>query len=368
MRFIVKIGTSLLTNEDNSLNTEFITKMVEQLAKLHKEGHEPIIVTSGAVAAGRKSIEIKKEGKHIPYRQALASIGQTYLLETYQNDFAKHDIVIGQVLLTLHDFTNHKNFLSTHSTLERLLHLRVIPVVNENDVTTIEELRFGDNDNLSAHLASLLEVDKLIILTDVKGLYDKNPKKDPKAKLIKEVKAVDDDVKKLANKGDAKSDPGKGMGGIVSKITAAEYATEAGVETWVCLGGIPNGVADIVKGEKHHGTRFAPQFSGKKTRGKWLQFKQKKGAIIIVDQGAKKALLEKGKSLLPSGVKTTEGRFERGDVVQIMGDKGGKIGFGQINYSSKEMDIIKGSQSAEIGDLLGYALEDEIIHRDNMVT
>lgn len=366
MRFIVKIGTNLLTNEDNSLNTDFITTITKQVAELHKAGHQPIIVTSGAVAAGRKSITLKKESKNIPFRQALASIGQTYLLETYQNNFSEYDIVIGQVLLTMHDFKNHKNFLSTRSTMERLLHLNVIPIVNENDVTTMDELKFGDNDNLSAHLASLLEVDTLVILTDVEGLFDANPKKDPKAKLIPTVKNVTEKIKKLGREKEAKSE--KGMGGIGSKITAAEYATEAGVETWVAMGTVENVLTDIIKDKKHHGTRFEPQFTSGKTRRKWLQMNQKENTAIIVDEGASNALLTKGTSLLPSGIKKVQGRFERGDVVAILGPKDKKIGFGQVNYSSQEVDTIKGTHSSEIADILGYALDEEVIHRDNMVT
>ena len=214
MRFIVKIGTNLLTNEDNSLNTAFVKTITTQVATLHKNGHEPIIVTSGAVASGRKSLKLKKESKHIPYRQVLASVGQTYLLDTYRDDFREHNIVIGQVLVTMGDFNERKNFMSTKKTMELMLELKVIPIINENDVTSFDELKFGDNDNLSAHMASLLGAEKLIILTDVDGLFESNPQKNPDAKLVKIVEKIDDSIKKMAPQ-EAKGD--KGLGGNVQQ-------------------------------------------------------------------------------------------------------------------------------------------------------
>jgi glutamate 5-kinase len=362
MRFVVKIGTNLLTKEDHSLNTEFIQTIAEQIAELKKEGHKPLIVTSGAVAAGRQSMTLKKEGKHIPYRQALASIGQTFLLGTYRDAFSKHDLSIGQVLLTMADFEQHANFLSTRNTLELLLEMDVIPVINENDVTTFDELKFGDNDNLSAHVASLVNAEKLILLTDVNGLFDDNPKKNPAAKRIQKVKKVTPAIKKMALTENTKTSRG-GMGG---KLDAAQYATESGVTVFIADGNIFNVITEIIQEDADHGTSFTRQFTPREARRKWLQTQCLKNASITVDDGAKTALLEKGKSLLPSGVQGVEGEFSRGDVVSIL-SSGEKIGFGQINYSNEEMVEIKGCQSREIEEKLGYVLEEVVMHRDNMV-
>ncbi len=362
MRFVVKIGTNLLTNEDNSLNTEFIQHIADQVAELHKKGHEPIIVTSGAVAAGRKSVSLKKESKNIPYRQALAAIGQTYLLETYQESFEKYEIVIGQVLLTMVDLEHHRNFLSTRNTMDLLLKMRVIPILNENDVTTFDEIKFGDNDNLSAHIASLLNAEKLVLLTDVGGVCDSNPKDNPHAKCFRVIEKVDESILELADGGS-----NKGVGGMESKLKAAQFATEAGVDVWVGDGREENIIIDLIEGSAHHGTHFQKQFGSKETRRKWLQTKQVKGASITLDEGAQKALLERGKSLLCSGITAVEGEFERGQVVVILGPNKEKIGFGQVNYSATELGKIKGAQSEKIEEILGYALENEVIHRDNMV-
>jgi glutamate 5-kinase len=363
MRFVVKIGSNLLTQEDNSLSAQFIQCVADQVSELHAAGHEVIIVTSGAVAAGRKSLAPPKESKNIPYRQALAAVGQTYLLNTYQESFKKYDIVIGQVLLTMVDLENQRNFLSTRNTMDLLLKMRIIPILNENDVTTFDEIKFGDNDNLSAHIASLLNAEKLILLTDVGGVCDSNPKTNPNAKCLTVIEKVDDEILALADGGGS-----KGMGGMESKLKAAQFATEAGVEVWIADGKEKNVITDLVEGRAHHGTQFKTQFKSKETRRKWLQTKQVKGASITLDEGAQKALLERGKSLLPSGITAVIGEFDRGDVIEILGPDNKKIGFGQVNYADYELKKIKGKKSEEIEKALGYALENEAIHRDNMVT
>jgi len=363
MRFVVKISTNLLTKEDHSLNVPFIQQIVAQLTQLHAAGHEPIIVTSGAVTAGRQALTLKKENKHIPYRQVLASIGQTLLLETYRDQFSTQDILTGQVLLTRADFEDRDHFLSTRNTLELMLQLRVVPIINENDVTTFDELKFGDNDNLSARVASLINAEKLILLSDVDGLYDGNPKNNPEAHLIPVVEKINDTILGLAEDTKSKTT----VGGMAGKLAAAKYATEAGVTVWIAKGTTPNVVVDILTESAHHGTRFERQFSPREARRKWLQTQCLSTAWIQVDAGATRALLEGGKSLLPSGVVQVEGAFLRGDVIKIQGQNGETIGFGQINYGTEEMIKICGVQSNEIAGILGYALEDVVIHRDNMV-
>lgn len=364
MRFVVKIGTNLLTREDHALNTEFIRDIAAQVATLHKDGHEPLIVTSGAVAAGRHSITLKKENKHIPYRQMLAAVGQTFLLETYRDAFDEHGIVIGQVLLTRGDFERHQNFLSTKNTLELMLKWRIVPVINENDVTTFDELKFGDNDNLSARLASLIGAERLLMLTDVKGLYEKDPKKNPSAPLIERVEKITPAIKKLAEAVSSK----KSRGGMISKLNAAEYATESGVTVWIAEGRTPNIVPDVILDRAAHGTRFDRLFSLREARLRWMQSQCRSGARLVVDEGARTAVVERGKSLLPSGVVAVEGSFKRGEVVAMCDANGAKIGFGEVNYGSEELEKIKGRSTTEILDRLGYVVEEEVIHRDNMVT
>lgn len=363
MRFVVKIGSTLLTNPDNSLNTGFLFQVIQQIAALHRAGHEPVIITSGAVASGRTSITLKKENKNIPYRQVLASVGQTFLLDTYRDNFSKYGIVIGQVLLTMRDFEDHKSFLSTRKTVELMIVNRIVPVVNENDVTTFDQSKFGDNDNLSAHLSSLISAEKLILLTDVEGLYEENPNKNPNAKKMSVVKCITHEIRKMASgKGSQKS-----LGGMMSKIKAAEYATQAGIDLWIAKGSIPNVIVDLIEGHKAHGTRFERQFTSRESWRKWLQMKQRQGAGLVLDEGACQAILNKGKSLLPSGVIQIQGEFQVGDVVSVFTSHGEKIAFGQINYSSEAVKRIKGHHSDEIESILGYVNTPELMHRDNMV-
>lgn len=363
MRFVVKIGTNLLTNEDHSLNTVFIKSIASQVAELKKAGHEPMIVTSGAVAAGRRILTLKKENKHVPYRKALAAIGQAFLLDTYRDAFEPYGMPIGQILLTMADFEKRENFLSTYNTFQFLLKNHVVPIINENDVTTLDKMGFGDNDTLSAHVASLMGAEKLIILTDVVGLCDDNPKQNPNAKVIEVVEKITPQIQKLAPTENTK----KTRGGMGSKLNGALYATESGVIVHIANGDIPNVLCDLILERVSHGTRFERQFTPREARRKWLHLQRVRGAAIIVDDGAKTAITERGKSLLPSGIKGVEGAFNRGDVVTILDMGGEKVGFGQINYGAEEMHKIKGLHSEKIIDALGYVLEEVAMHRDNMV-
>lgn len=374
MRFIVKLGTNLITNptsnEAHTLNEGLIESVAEQIASLHKQGHEPLIVTSGAVASGRQSLSLAKETKTIPYRQVLAAIGQTHLLKTYQSAFQKHGLLIGQVLLTMADFERRSNFISTRNTLELMLKNRIIPVVNENDVTTFEELKFGDNDNLSARLASMVNADRLLLLTDVEGVYDEDPKQNPKAALIPEIAEITEEILAKARPTSSSKQSRQrsySRGGMMSKLTAAEFATEAGVTVWIAHGETPDIILDLILDRKSHGTRFKAKFTPREARHHWLKAQCLKGCAVYLDAGAKNALLKNGKSLLASGVVRVEGKFERGAVVPILGHEGEKIGFGQVNYGSIELEKIKGKKSSEIEGILGYVWEEEVIHRDNMV-
>lgn len=373
MRFVIKIGTSLLTTPDHKLDQGFLQRVIGDVAEIKKQGHEVILVSSGAVAAGRSEMQFEKEKKNIPYRQALAAIGQGVLMKTYHDLFARHDIAVAQALLTNYDFTNRGNFLNTKNVFALLLEKGAIPVVNENDVTTIAELKFGDNDMLSAKTAAMVSADFLIILTDVDGLFLEDPKNNPNAKLVPVVEKVDESVKKLAGGARSKSS----LGGMVTKLEAAEYVTSVGIHMFIA-GGRRDGILrkivafcakkDMLRQAQHDivGTFFPSSVNRLASQKKWLKPKLQKNAWIEIDAGAQKALTEMGKSLLPKGVVGVHGDFHRGDVVMVKCG-GQDMGYGQVNYSSEEIDKIKKHNSDEIEQLLGFSFEEELIHRDRMV-
>lgn len=367
MRYVFKVGTSLLTHETFQLNRDFLAKFVAHVSQIHEAGDEVMVVTSGAVAAGRQKISFSQEKKHIPYRQALAAVGQGILMTTYQELFAKEKISVAQALLTNYDFVNRENFLNTQNVLHELLARRVIPIVNENDVTTIAELKFGDNDMLSAKTAAMISADHLFILTDVDGLFDADPRKNPEAKLISEVLQIDDHIKSLAGGARSKNS----MGGMISKISAAQYAHSAGVAISILNGTQEKELKKMVefctkKIPNPPGTLFKTTVSGKASNKKWMRPKITKNTWIEVDAGAAEALKKLGKSLLPSGICKVMGDFIRGDIVAVrFEDK--EIGYGQSNYTSKELDVIKKNRTDKIEQLLGYSFEEEAMHRDRMV-
>lgn len=374
MRFVIKIGTSLLTTPENQLDEVFLRHVITEISALHKRNHEVVIVSSGAVAAGRGEMHFDRAKKNIPYRQALAAIGQGLLMKNYHDLFAKHGVVVAQALLTNYDFVNRENFLNTKNVFEVLLKKKAIPVVNENDVTTIAELKFGDNDMLSAKTAAMVSADYLIILTDVDGLFLEDPKNNPNAQLIPVVKKIDESVKKLA--GGARS--AKSMGGMVTKLEAAQYVTSVGISMFIASGRCAGVLDELVchferlqdiplKPEMpFRGTFFPSSVNRLASQKKWLKPKIQKNAWIEIDGGAKKALIEMGKSLLPKGVLRVHGDFHRGDVVMVKCE-GDEVAYGQVNYAAADIDKIKKHHSDEIEQILGFSFEEELIHRDRMV-
>lgn len=382
MRFVIKLGTSLLTTEQHQLDVAFLKNIVSQITALKKAGHEIVLVSSGAVAAGRSELKFEREKKNIPFRQALAAVGQGLLMKTYHDFFAKEGFSVAQALLTNYDFTNRENFLNTKNVFEVMLKKSVIPIVNENDVTTIAELKFGDNDMLSAKTAAMVSADYLIILTDVDGLFREDPKKNPHAELITVVEKIDDSVKKLA--GGARSF--SSLGGMVTKLEAAEYVTSVGIPMFIANGKqekILNAILchpELVEGDRMGfdrlsltkqaqrdiATFFPSSVNRTESQKKWLRPKIQREARIEVDSGAAKALKELGKSLLPSGISKVHGEFKRGDVIRVIGPKG-DVAYGQINYDSADLDKIKKHHSDEIEQILGFSFEEEAIHRDRMV-
>lgn len=368
MRLVIKVGTSLLTDEKGELNRNFIHHFVAQIAGLRKEGHELVIVSSGAVAAGRSEISFEREKKNIPFRQVLAACGQGILMKTYYDFFKKHAISVAQALLTNFDFVNRENFLNTKNVFELLLSKKVIPIVNENDVTTIAELKFGDNDMLSAKTAAMISADLLVIFTDVEGLFSGNPRYDKKAQFIPVVPKVDEKVFSYA-KGAASE---RSKGGMITKLQAAKYATGAGVDVLITKGADPGLLQKIIawvaetRGNPPAGTFFPAAEIKTSTSKRFLQPKIKKNSWIEVDEGAHTALKNGGKSLLPSGIIKIHGDFKRGDVVSVKGPRG-EFGFGQVNYDAVDLDKIKRKKSSSIEEVLGFSFEQEAIHRDRMV-
>jgi glutamate 5-kinase len=362
-RLVVKLGTNLLTGDGEHLDIELMSRLVAQVARLHHEGLELIIVSSGAVAAGRHKLGLERERKGIPFRQVLAAVGQSELMHTYDRLFSEHDITIAQTLLTRGDVSQRLGYLNARNTLLALLELGVVPIVNENDVVAIDELegvRFGDNDNLSAMVANLIDADLLLLLGDVAGLYTQDPNRDPNAELIHRVDRIDASIERLAS-----GAWGKGTGGMVTKLEAAKLATASGVAVVIADGCEPDVIVRIAQGESL-GTYFAPTTSRLESRKRWMLSQLSKGGLIV-DDGAVAAITKQNKSLLPAGVTEVDGEFERGDIVSVLDAKGGKIASGISNYSSVDIAKIKGLRSDKILRALGYEYGAEVVHKNNLV-
>jgi len=364
-RIVVKLGTNLLTAGSDRLNLETMASLVGQVAKLHKEGLAVVVVSSGAIAAGKHRLGITKEQKEITSKQVLAAVGQSRLMDAYDKLFGWHEITIAQTLLTRADLSDRLRYLNARNTLTALLELRVIPIVNENDVVAVEEIQeiiFGDNDNLSAMVANLVDADLLMLLTDTAGLYTADPHRDSKAKLIKRVEKINASIESLAGR----SSSGRGTGGMATKMEAAKLATTSGVAVVIANGQEPDVIVRLAKGDAI-GTFFQPVASRLESRKRWLLSQLSKGKLYV-DAGAATALIKQNKSLLPAGVTKVSGEFERGDVVNIFdGKTGEKIACGISNYGSDDIAIIKGAHSDRITDLLGHEYGAEVVHRDNLV-
>jgi glutamate 5-kinase len=364
-RIVVKLGTNLLTGGSDRLSLETMASLVGQIAKLHKEGLAVVVVTSGAIAAGRHRLKVAEERKEITSRQVLAAVGQSRLMDAYDQLFGWHEINIAQTLLTRADLSDRLRYLNARNTLTALLELRVIPIINENDVVAVEEIQetvFGDNDNLSAMVANLVDADLLMLLTDTSGLYTADPHRDANAKLIERVDKIDASIESLA--GGSSSE--RGTGGMATKIEAAKLATASGVAVVIADGRERDIIARLARGEAI-GTFFQPVASRLESRKRWLLSQLSKGKIYV-DAGAATVLRNQNKSLLPAGVIKVSGEFERGDVVNIFDSKSGeKIAWGISNYSSSDIAVIKGAHSDRIAELLGREYGAELVHRDNLV-
>ncbi len=363
-RIVVKLGTSLLTGGTEQLNQDIISSLVAQVARLHEQGGEVIIVSSGAIAAGKDRLGIKKRIRGVPFKQVMASVGQSRLMHLYDQLFAQHNIAVAQALLTKADLADRAGYLNARNTLLALLELRVLCVVNENDVVAIDEIaeaKFGDNDNLSATVANLVDADLLMILSDIAGLYTADPHCDPDACLILEVKKIDAEIEQMV----AGSSSGLGTGGMITKIEAAKLATASGITLIMANGTEPDIILRLAGGEAV-GTRFLPATSKLESRRRWMLCGLSVRGRLVVDPGAAQALKKKRGSLLAAGISEVESEFERGDIVNIYDQEGVHIGCGITNYSSVDIKAIKGVHSAEITKLLGYDYGSEVVHRNNL--
>lgn len=363
-RIVIKFGTSLLTGGSRRLDSEIISNLVAQVAQLHKQGWEPIIVSSGAIASGRDKLGLTRKIKGIPFKQVLASVGQGRLMNVYEQLFDQHNITVAQALLTKADLADRAGYLNARNTLLALLELRVVCIVNENDVVSIDEIqgaKFGDNDNLSAMVANLVDADLLVMLTDIGGLYTADPRRDPKARLISQVEKIDAKIVRLGNI----NTDSLGTGGMVTKIEAARLATASGVDVVIADGREADVILRLASGDSI-GTRFLPTANKLESRQRWMLSGLGTRGKLVIDEGAALALRKQNRSLLAAGISRAEGRFERGEIVAIYDTVGNHLGCGITNYSSSDIGIIKGAHSDKIATLLSFDYGPEVVHRNNL--
>ena len=359
-RIVVKVGSNVLT-EDNGLNLKAMRSITRQIGKLIENGLEVILVSSGAMASGIKKIGLGARPDQLPKRQAVAAVGQAGLMMEYEKAFGRHNLKVAQILLTSEDLSNRKRYLNSRNTLNTLLSWQVVPIINENDTVWVEEIKLGDNDNLAAMITLLMDADLLINLTDIDGLFTRDPRVHPDAQLIDTVTRINKETEKYA--GDI---PGAlGTGGMISKIKAARKVNSAGVPMIIAKGDKPNILLKLFAGQKH-GTFFIPQKQRLTSRKCWIAYSLKPRGTIQIDDGAVKAILNNGKSLLPSGIIAVKNDFGVGAAVEFQNRRNESLGIGLVNYSSADIDKIKGLKSNRIKQVLGHKSYDEIIHRDNL--
>lgn len=360
-RLVVKIGSALLTRDGQGLNSEGIQDWAAQLAQLRSRGLEVVLVSSGAVAAGMQRLGRSTRPHALHELQAMAAVGQMNLVQVYESAFQRHGLHTAQVLLTHDDLADRGRYLNSRSTLRTLLGFGVIPVVNENDTVATEEIRFGDNDTLAALVANLIEADLLLILTDQRGLYERDPRLDPEAKLLSEGRAGDPQLLSMAGGSGA-----LGRGGMRSKLLAAEKAARSGASTVIASGREKNVIVRVM-GSEAIGTYLHAAQGRVAARKQWLAGQARAAGRLRLDAGAVKVIRDGGKSLLPVGVQAVEGTFTRGEIVSCLDPEGREVARGLVNYSSDEAGRIIGKASDKIESILGYVDEPELIHRDNMV-
>lgn len=368
-RIVVKVGTGVLTGGGKALDTAQMASLCAQMASLKASGHEILLVSSGAIAAGRARLPLDRARRDIPGKQMLAAVGQHLLMQTYDQLFGAHGVTVAQALLTKSDLRDRHGYLNARNTLLGLVEHGVLPIINENDVVAIDEIRvgendrlYGENDTLSAMVANLVDAHLLINLTNTGGLFTADPRRDPSAQIIPDVARITRSIEALA--GGAGTD--QGTGGMRTKIEAAKLATESGITVVIAPGNEPNVLNRIVAGEAI-GTRFRPSGSRREARKRWILSALTNKAALHVDAGAAEAIRRRGRSLLAAGVRAVEGRFGRGDPVAVIGPGDERIACGLANYAALDIEQIRGQHSQGINATLGYAFGEEVIHRNNLV-
>jgi glutamate 5-kinase len=363
MRIVVKLGTSTLTNGTFRLSTPILIEFARQASQLLSAGHQMILVSSGAIAAGRERLGFPNLPKDIPAKQMLAAIGQSRLMSNYEQIFSLYGVTVAQILLTRVDLASRRRYLNARNTLNALMENKIIPIVNENDTLATEEIQVGDNDNLSALVSNLIDADLLILLTDQAGLYTADPRLDPNARLVEEIagREIPDELWKAAGG----SDSNLGTGGMVTKLQAADLARRSGTACVIAAGHEPDILSRIANGEKR-GTYFAPIATSLESRKRYILSARRAPGLLIIDEGAALAL-QRGGSLLPIGTTSISGAFERGDTVRVAKEDGREIARGIVNYGSRDLALIVKRPSDEIETILGYDFGDEVIHRNDMV-
>ncbi len=362
-RIVIKLGTSVLTGGTKQLNRPAMLEIVRQCAELREAGHEIILCSSGAVAAGRERLNFPDLPPTLPSKQLFAAVGQSRLMLTWERLFEMYGLHVGQILLTRADLEFRNRYLNARDTLHALLEYGIIPIINENDAVATEEIRVGDNDNLSAVTAVLAQADLLIMLTDQPGLFTADPRTDPQAQLIREVDQIDDQLRQLAGA----SGTNLGTGGMITKLQAAAVARRSGTEVVIAAGKEPNVLTRLVLKGEAIGTHFTPEQNPLESRKQWLLAGAKPTGKLVVDQGAVSALVNHGRSLLPAGVLHVQGKFGRGDTLIINGQDGHEVARGLARYTSQDMRRLLGVQSAEIEERLGYTYGAAVVHRNDLV-
>ena len=362
-RVVVKVGTSTITYSNGKINYEKIEKLARIMMDLQNQGKEMILVSSGAGAAGVGRLGLDAKPSTIPGKQACAAVGQGILMHIYERLFGEYGQVVAQVLLTKADMVNRHSYANARNALQEMISWGVIPIINENDVVAIDEFKIGDNDNLSALVASLADADLDILLSDIDGLYTANPKTHPEAKLVSVVEEVTPAIEATAGGVGSKN----ATGGMLTKLQAAKNAMSAGIALVIANGENLEVLRRIMKGEPV-GTLFVPRENHLRFRNQWLAFGSKISGQLIVDDGLAKALRQKGScSILPVGITRVEGNFDSGDTVSVLDQEGHELARGMTNYSAEDLELIKGCKTGQIEEKIGYKHYDEVIHRDNLV-
>jgi glutamate 5-kinase len=361
-RVVVKLGSAVLTTSHGGLDTEHIQCLCDSFARVQTGGYELVLVSSGAVAAGSRKMGLRRKPKSIPEKQAAAAVGQARLMWVYERSFEKGDVQVAQILLTRDDLSDRRRFLNARNTLWTLIRWGILPIINENDSVITEEIQFGDNDCLSALVTNLIQADLLVILTDIDGFYDADPKVNPQARRISVIPDVDDRVLSSVQL----TTSAVGTGGMASKLQAAKTAAVYGVPTIIASGRSGTVLEEILSGEAL-GTLVLPKEARITSWKHWIAYSKTPCGHLVVDAGAKRVILEHGRSLLPSGIRAVHGDFGAGDSVSCVDEEGAEFARGLTNYGSDEVRRIRGRKSSEIESLLGYRYYDEVIHRDDLV-